>query len=495
MRSAQVVELSFSGRGGSGYLLTSQHVLTAKHVIDPVKDGAKGTVQALAPLGVDSLKLSRTKRPPPVPASAAWISENRDLAIVKLDAGPVPGIAGLRFGVVPRDELATYRCVGTGFPAAAGVYSHQIEAKLSWVLDDQRFNLDIGSALPNKWEDWAGLSGAVIFASGLPVGVVRTVKGDWNRLLTATPIQHLIEDERFRKFWDDEGLGMVESELITPVQQTILSQVASLIYRLDRGDTSGQILKHLRTLNTPATPQVILIPGLDEDEHRHLIQQLSEDPVIQRILRRSAASDQVIVDLPWPAEEKEIDSDLWFERVIDRFCKRIRIDPPPSGQLPSFERLRERFDEAATPRAYWVLVRRAVAIAGHGKLLRRVLDFWQSLPPGRPVILLLCLAWDEPVATGKSLLPFLPRRPQLPDPDLEPTIKLAVDQKRLTAIEELSLITGDHIGPWIDEVRELCRSAKSDKFDGLRALLLNRIGDGKRLRRVSADIGELLPQI
>jgi hypothetical protein len=217
--------------------------------------------------------------------------------------------------------------------------------------------------------------------------------------------------------------------------------------------------------------------------------------VIQRILRRSAASDQVIVDLPWPAEEKEIDSDLWFERVIDRFCKRIRIDPPPSGQLPSFERLRERFDEAATPRAYWVLVRRAVAIAGHGRLLRRVLDFWQSLPPGRPVILLLCLAWDEPVATGKSLLPFLPRRPQLPDPDLEPTIKLAVDQKRLTTIEELSLITGDHIGPWIDEVRELCRSAKSDKFDGLRALLLNRIGDGKRLRRVSADIGELLPQI
>jgi hypothetical protein len=203
----------------------------------------------------------------------------------------------------------------------------------------------------------------------------------------------------------------------------------------------------------------------------------------------------VIVDLPWPAEEKEIDSDLWFERLIDRFCKRIRIDPPPSGGLPNLERLRERFDDPATPRAYWVLVRRAIAIAGHGKLLRRLLDFWQSLPPGRPVILLLCLAWDEPIATAKSLLPFLPARPQQPDPDLEPTIKLAVDEQRLTAVEELSLITGDHIGPWIEEVREFCRSAVSDKFDGLRALLLSRIGNGKRLRQVSADIGELLPHI
>jgi hypothetical protein len=214
MRSAQVVELSFGARSGSGYLLTPKHVLTAKHVIDPAKEGAIGTVQALAPPGVDSLKLSRSKRPRPWPAHAAWISTTHDLAIVKLDTDPPTQIERLPFGRVPRDELMSYPCFGTGFPEAAGLYSHPIEAKLSWVLDDQRFNLDIAAALPKQWKKWAGISGAVIFASGLPVGVVRTVKGDWNGLLTATPVEHLIEDERFRKFWDDEGLGTLGSDVI-----------------------------------------------------------------------------------------------------------------------------------------------------------------------------------------------------------------------------------------------------------------------------------------
>ena len=52
---------------------------------------------------------------------------------------------------------------GDFLPEAAGLYSHPIEAKLSWVLDDQRFNLDIAAALPKQWKKWAGISGAVIF--------------------------------------------------------------------------------------------------------------------------------------------------------------------------------------------------------------------------------------------------------------------------------------------------------------------------------------------
>jgi hypothetical protein len=494
LRASQIVELSFGARSGSGYLLTPRHVLTARHVIDPAQLQAVGTVRALAPADVDSLELSRTERPAPWPAHAAWISDTHDLAIVQLDADPGLQIERLRFGLVPRDELKPYLCFGIGFPAAAGALSHQIEARLSWVLDDRRFNLDIATALPKKWRDWAGLSGAVIFASGLPVGVVRTVKGDWNGLLTATPVQHLIEDQGFCKFWSDTGLATPGKEIITPLQQTVRHQVSSLIYRLDRKHTSGQIVTRLRGLNASTPPQVIMIPGRDEDEHRHIVEQLSQDSAVQRILGRSAASDQVIIDLPWPAEEQEIDADLWFDQVIDRFCKRIRVDPPASGQSPDLQRLRQRLDEASTPKAYWVLVRRAIAIAGHGKLLQRLLDFWHSLPPGKPIVLLICLAWDEPAASTNSLLSFLPRKQRQPDPELEPAITLAIDQHRLTAVDELALITGDHIGPWIDELRDTCRvgSGMSGNFDVLRVSLLNRIGDGKRLRRVSADIGDLL---
>ena len=106
----------------------------------------------------------------------------------------------------------------SGFPDAAGEYSHQIEAKLTWVLDDQRFNLDVISASPRNWKAWAGLWGAAIFCGGMPVGVVRTVRAGWNGRSTATPVQHLLEDERFLTFWAGEGFGPPEEQLVTPLE-------------------------------------------------------------------------------------------------------------------------------------------------------------------------------------------------------------------------------------------------------------------------------------
>jgi hypothetical protein len=218
MRPAQVVELEFGHRAGSGYLLTGQHVLTAKHIIDPEQSGVTGSVRALAPPNVDSLKLKRSLRPAEWPGHAAWLSTSHDLAIVKIDVETMPSIERPRFGRVPRDVLVSYPCSGTGFPAAAGEYSHQIEAKLTWVLDDQRFNLDIGSALPKDWRAWAGLSGAVIFSNRVPVGVVKTVRAGFNGLLTATPLQHLLEDERFLTFWAGEGFSPPEEQLVTAIE-------------------------------------------------------------------------------------------------------------------------------------------------------------------------------------------------------------------------------------------------------------------------------------
>ncbi len=215
MRRAQVVKLSSGDREGSGYLLTSRHVLTAKHVIDPTETGARCRIQALSAPDTSATDLSPAQRPSPWRGHAAWMSDKHDLAIVTLDADPVPGIRPLRFGWVPSEEPAFYQCLGIGFPAAAKENSRQIEAKLSWVLDDQRFDLDIGTALPTKWKEWAGLSGAVIFSSDLLVGVVRTVRGNWNGLLTATPVQYLIEDPRFRSFWTREACPEPDTEVVT----------------------------------------------------------------------------------------------------------------------------------------------------------------------------------------------------------------------------------------------------------------------------------------
>jgi NACHT domain len=232
MRPSQIVELGFGRRAGSGYLLTAQHVLTARHVLDPERQGATGSVRALAPPNADNLKLKRSQRPAEWPAHAAWLSRSHDLAIVKVDAMTMPDFERPRFGRVPREVMASYPCIGTGFPDAAGEYSHQIEARLTWVVDDQRFNLDVVSASPKNWKAWAGLSGAVIFCGGMPVGVIRTVRAGWNGLLTATPVQHLLEDGKFLAFWAGEGFGPPEEQLVTPIRNDLASLPDAIVVKL-----------------------------------------------------------------------------------------------------------------------------------------------------------------------------------------------------------------------------------------------------------------------
>jgi hypothetical protein len=497
MRRERIVELTFGElSAGSGYLITSRHILTAKHVVKPQRIGAVCNAQALAVPGAAALLLGQDRRPAPWVARADWLSDDHDLAIVKLDKDlNYPELAARPLGLVSREELLPHACWATGFPAAAGKIGHQIEATLSWAPAAQRFDLSIKSALPRNWRQWAGLSGAAVFAGGMPVGVIRTVDSEWDGLLTATPIQHLCEDAGFRSYCVGDGLEIPVVREISRFQPRAHSQIQAYMYRIDRRNAVEQVRTHLRELNSHVKPQVIAIPGLDEDEHHTLIQQLSQDPTVQRFLGRAATSEHVIVDLPWPSEETEIDADLWFGRLVDQIFSRAHLKPPSGRMQLNIAPLRQRLNDPVTPRAFWVLVRRAIAFGGHGRLLNKLLDFWYDLPAGTPVILLLCLAWNEPVSRAPTLVPFLYRRPTKPDLELERALKRAESRRQLSTIDELPLITGHHIGSWIEECRLLCRSTPPEQFDGLHVSLLNRVGNGKRLRGVLAELGELLPRI
>ena len=495
MRAEQVVELNFGDlSAGSGYLITSRHVLTAKHVVKPTRLGEICSVQVLSQPDAPSLPLSKDARPEPYEGRSVWISEAHDLAIVELNSAHAVSVTPATLGLIPRDELVPHPCSGIGFPEAARSESYHLTGALTWIPDAQRFNLSVEGPLPKKWQQWAGLSGCVVFSGGFPVGVVRTVDSKWDGLLKTTPIEHLLEDAEFKSFWSGTGLPSLSSRHISRTQATLLSQISAQIHRIDRKNTLAQVRSLLSASRPQTKPQVIVVPGLDEDEHRHLILMLSQDHSVQQSLGRAASGDNVIVQLPWPAEEMEIDSNERFNDIINQFARSTRLPIGPDGNI-DLTNLRARLDQTVTPQAYWFLVRRAIAFQGHGGLLRRLLEFWNTIPAGRPVWLFLCLAWDEPVEQHSSLLSVLKRRKRTPDAELELALAEAERREQLEAIDELGIITGDHIGPWISELRSICRLSSPEQFDGLHVSMLGRIGPGKRLRHVAADLSNILPNI
>src|SRR5690349_5766754 len=96
MEPGRVVEILKDGKScGSGYLLTPNTVLTARHVIKPECVGTSCTVH---PLGAGSQwagPQAHGPRPDPVPGRVGWISTRHDLAIIQITGAalPLPGAA------------------------------------------------------------------------------------------------------------------------------------------------------------------------------------------------------------------------------------------------------------------------------------------------------------------------------------------------------------------------------------------------------------------
>jgi hypothetical protein len=362
------------------------------------------------------------------------------------------------------------------------------------------FDLTVERALPRNYRKWAGFSGAVMFCGDLAVGVVRTVDGEWDRSLTATPIQHLLEDESFKTYWEAQRVPMpimLEVNRFEPkaMDANLLSLIARHTYLIDRKDPVEQVKLHIKNLSFKCAPQVIAIAGLDDDEHEYLIQQLADNRHIRNLLKRDANTVDVILPLPWPAEAGQIDPDEHFDTLLNVVCSVAKVPAPAAGQPPPLVQLRKSFDDGVTSRAFCVLIRRKIAISGHGRLFQKLLDFWQQLGDGLPIFLFLCLAWDDPQESQSSHpLNFL-FTSRKPDKELEVNLETAKNQNRLVPVGPLTEIVTDHVGPWIDELRFRCTSIPPMHLQGLRLVLQHRIGTGKRARQVATDLGDLLQRL
>jgi hypothetical protein len=330
---------------------------------------------------------------------------------------------------------------------------------------------------------------------------MKAYDNNWDgRLLNATPVRHLLEDTGFLNWWtQSQGQIRPERRVVGRAQPELATQISLRVFRIDRGRETAQLTNELRELPAETLPRIIAIPGRDEDEHRHLITRLATEPEIARLLGRDTSPEKIIVPLSWPAEEDSVDPDERLQILIEELFRAVNLPPPLVGELPDLDALRQAFDGGDVPRAFFVLVRKAVALRGHGALLRAWLKLWEDLGTkgaGRPVVLFLCLAMNEPTPPPSSLLPWRrPRRVEV-DPEFMRVLQEVDTEQKALFLEDLGKIMPVHLPPWVAELRRACREDRVSLLEQFSLELLGRVGmEGTPMLHVSTEIGKLLSTI
>ncbi len=197
MEWQRVVEL-FGGeknRRGSGYLLASGLVLTARHVVEGL---SSVDVRLLEP---DSQGLPGNAGPWQ-PARVDWMSPIADLALL-VPAPKSPSFRKLNSATTLArvDGRAPIRVHALGFPRAMLSPTHSDTLHLQATVNawsgvrNESLLLDVGTTRPASDEGWKGMSGAAVFAGDRLVGVIEVVPGSLDvSTLRATPVTALFDD-------------------------------------------------------------------------------------------------------------------------------------------------------------------------------------------------------------------------------------------------------------------------------------------------------------
>lgn len=245
---------------GSGYLVSSDLVFTARHV---VCNAAEVTVRFIDDQG----------SPRDVLGGLVWADEEDDgldLAVVRLGEGL--DVVPVRYGRLP----ARMECEAIGFPLfkqrepAPGVVYREAHHMVGMITPHANprtgtYELTVDEPGPNHRESpWGGMSGAAIFVGGLVVGIVSEHHPDEGlSRLAASPVDHWRRlDDQQRLAQLSEMLGPTLPRPLTPSGPQLLPRPARPQQLPGRRQFVGRVkeLDQLLDLMTPDDSRVRM-PG------------------------------------------------------------------------------------------------------------------------------------------------------------------------------------------------------------------------------------------
>ena len=254
-----------TGSFGSGYLVTSDLVLTAAHVC------ASGTVGD----SCDVRFLEGDRTTPWLDARIAWRDDTLDTALLRLhdDRWQPDRVTTVRWGrIVGTSSLS---CRAAGFPAAQksgdARYSELVEGRVNSITkrEAHRYDISITSGAPSTESGrslWKGISGAALYVGDFLVGVVRVDTAHFPGRLTAVPVSELAKVPEFAALIAASGTSLLiddarESDL--PYESSIKAFLATTVGAENRqvpfGGRNYELAYLDRWLTSDETRQRMLI--------------------------------------------------------------------------------------------------------------------------------------------------------------------------------------------------------------------------------------------
>jgi hypothetical protein len=399
---------------GSGYLITNRLVLTAKHVAGASGPGVRCQITPLQIRGAPTGQA--------YDASVAWVSPNSDAALLQTDRA-VPGLlpGSVVFGRLPLNA-GPRKCRAIGFPDAQGGSDfnedRQLAGELTWVLRDNRFNLDVGNAEPEHADNWRGFSGAAVFTDHL-LGLVRSYDERWGgRVLEVIPAELLFADESFCRLVSPIGNPSdllvedgprVEDDAGVRGKTTLPPFPARLRpYLADRVRQEAIILDYIDKVFTAQVrrPGVFLLHG-SMDQCVDTFTDRIRDHTLPAALKRASISDRIKhAPIDWPptmpdGSPPRTTDELELE-LRESLFKRLQT-PLGGEKVDVVEKLKE-YDAALIPCELQVYDWGKEDVA----LLRAWLAWWQAFPDAaeaKPVLIIFYVPYHLGWPWGPLLWP------------------------------------------------------------------------------------------